>query len=166
MKLLKKIKELNNTKTKEFNSILNIKKNNKKNLLIDFVKNGNDKYIALFENKKLILSGKFNFYGIYQPTNKLWIWASSIPGVENRHLKNIITIRKSANLFEGYDDPIINFYYQLLTQDMLIIDSNEKLQYINMLLLYLSNDVFYFNPMNSTNNIQFITMSEVKEKYI
>lgn len=166
MKLLKKIKEVNNTKTKEFKNILNINNKNRKHLLIDFVKNGNNKYIALFENKKIILTGEFNFYGIYQPTNKLWIWASSIPGVENKHLKTIMKLRKSANLFEGYNDPIINFYYQLLTQDVILIDSNDKIQYINMLLLYLSNDIYYFNPTNLSNNIQFITISDLKEKYI
>lgn len=164
MKILDKIKESYNTKTNEFKKINKKLQNN--NLLIDFVKNGNNKYLALFENKKLLLSGNFNFYGIFQPSTNMWIWASSIPGVENKHIKNIIKIKKFSHLFEASTDPIINFYYQLLTQDMILIDNNDKLQYINMLLLYLSNDIYHFNPANSTHNIQFLTLTDIKEKYI
>jgi hypothetical protein len=40
------------------------------------------------------------------------------------------------------------------------------LSWINELILYLSNDTFYFNPTNSESNIQFITLNNIKEKYI
>ena len=37
---------------------------------------------------------------------------------------------------------------------------------INELLLYLTNDIFYFNPINSESNIQFLTLVNIKQKYI
>jgi hypothetical protein len=115
------------------------------------------------KDNKNILTGEYNFFGIYQPSTKLWIWASSIPGVSTEHIKNIRKIKQMEHIFESDDE--LNFYYQLLTQDVVLINDDKLLEKINELLLYLSNDLFYFNPENSEGNIQFITLSNIKEKY-
>ena len=75
-------------------------------------------------------------------------------------------LKNMNHLFESSDDKKMTFYYQILTQDVLQISNNDALDWINELLLYLSNDMFYFNPTNSDNNVQFITMSKIKEKYV
>ena len=59
----------------------------------------------------------------------------------------------------------MNFYYQLLTQDIIYISDNNLLTWINELLLYLSQDISYFNPVNSEGNIQFIGLSKIIEKF-
>ena len=152
-----------------------IKKKNKfiKNLLninndyiINFIKSNDNKLLGLYNNNnKLLLAGKYNFFGIYQQQTNLWVWASSIPGID-RHFINYITKLKSFNyLFETNNDDKSNFYYQLLTQDVILIKDETKLQWINELLLYLSDDLFYFNPRNSDLNIQFLTLINIKEKY-
>ena len=122
--------------------------------------------MGVFDNKKIIIAGDYNFYGIYQPYTKLWIWASSIPGVDKKHIKNIQKIKSSNYLFEEDTDSKISFYYQLLTQDVILITNEQMLEWINELLLYLSNDLYYFNPVNSDENIQFITLVNIKEKYV
>jgi hypothetical protein len=162
MKLLDKIKQLNEKKNKEITKLLS----SSKKYRIDFLKNGKKNQMGIYDNNKLVIKGDYNFYGIYQPYTNLWIWASSIPGVDKKHIKNIKKIKASDYLFEEDTDPKISFYYQLLTQDVILITNEQMISWINELLLYLSNDLFYFNPINSDQNIQFITLTNTKEKYI
>lgn len=162
MKILERINQVVKQKNKEITKILNPKKNYR----IDFFKTNKNKMLGVFDGNKLIVSGEYNFYGIYQPYTKLWIWASSIPGVNLNHIKNIKKLKTSDYLFESDDDPKLNFYYQLLTQDVLYITNDQMLDWINELILYLTDDLFYFNPINSAENIQFLTLVKIKEKYI
>ena len=161
MKLLDKIKQNNLDKTKIINKLLTSKKKYK----INFEKTGKEKLMGIYEDNKLIINGPYNFFGIYQPYTKLWVWASSIPGVNRKDIKNINDIKMSSHLFESDDDIKINFYYQLLTQDMLLITNEKMLEWINELLIYLSSAVYYFNPTNSDGNVQFLTLVKVKEKH-
>jgi len=161
MKLLDKIKQFNEKKNKEITKLLSPSKKYR----IDFLKNNKNK-MGIYDNNKLEIVGDYNFYGIYQPYTNLWIWASSIPGVDKKHIKNIEKIKAFDYLFEDDTNIKISFYYQLLTQDVILITNEKMISWINELLLYLSNDLFYFNPINSDQNIQFITISNIKEKYI
>lgn len=162
MKILEKINQIVEQKNKEITKILD----SKKKYRIDFFKTDKNKMLGIFDGKKMIVGGQYNFYGIYQPYTKLWIWASSIPGVNTSHIKNIRKLKKSDHLFESETDPKLNFYYQLLTQDVLYITDDQMLDWINELILYLSGDIFYFNPVNSDENIQFLTLVKIKEKYV
>lgn len=154
----KKILKYNNKQSNFFNKILNEKKNYK----IIFDKKNK---LCVQTDDKIILSGDYNFYGIYQENTKLWIWATSIPGVGTNHLKTIRKIRKNDHLFENSHNVKDNFYYQLLTQDVLLINNKQMLSWINELLLYLTNNIFYFNPINEDNNIQFLSLINMKEKF-
>ena len=80
--------------------------------------------------------------------------------------KNIKYIKSFSHLFEGNNDVKNNFYYQLLTQDVLLLPNENMIKWINELILYLSDDLYIFNPVNSESNVQFITLSKIKEKYI
>jgi hypothetical protein len=162
--ILKNIKTSNMNKMKEITKLLDIKKEYK----IYFFQSGNTKMIGFNDSKTKdkLLAGEYMFYGIYQPATKLWIWASSIPGVNKNVIKHIQKIKSFDYMFESSDDKIANFYYQLLTQDVVYISNKEMLQYIDELLLYLSNGIYYFNPSNSDGNIQFIILKNIKEKYI
>jgi hypothetical protein len=160
--ILAKIKNINNDKMENIKKIMDQKKKYK----IDFFKSGKNKMIGIFDNKKMILAGDYNFYGIFQPSTNLWIWASSIPGVDKNHIKNIQKIKSFSHLFDSDTDPKNNFYFQLLTQDVLYIQHEKMLEWINELILYLSDDIYYFNPINSDQNIQFLTLANIKEKYI
>ena len=162
MKIIEKVNQVVEQKNKEITKILDPKKKYR----IDFFKNGKNKMLGIFDGKKMVVGGEYNFYGIYQPYTKLWIWASSIPGVELKHIKNIKKLKTSDHLFESDSDPKINFYYQLLTQDVLYITDDHMLDWINNLILYLTGDLFYFNPVNSEENVQFLTITKIKEKYV
>ena len=155
----KKIIKYNKLQMNNINNILNIKKNYQ-------IKFNNLNKLCIYLDNKLILVGDYNFYGIYQNNTKLWIWASSIPGVQKNHIKNIKKIKKNDYLFENSNTVKNNFYYQLLTQDILLINNNKMLSWINELFIYLSNSIFYFNPVNSDNNMQFLSLINITEKYI
>ena len=157
----KKINDFISKKNKENSKLINIKKNYK----LDFLKRGKKNLLALFDDNKKVLVGEYNFYGIYQKSTKLWVWASSIPAIDKQFIQNINRIKKLNYLFEADNSKKINFYYQLLTQDVLLITNMEMLEWINDLIMYLSNDVIIFNPLNSEENIQFITLKNIKENY-
>ena len=55
-----------------------------------------------------------------QPNN-LWIWASSIPGINYPNITHIKKIKNLAHLFEGSNNKRILFYHQFLTQDVILI---------------------------------------------
>jgi hypothetical protein len=162
MNILEKIKKFVDTKNKEIIKILDPNKNYR----ISFFKRGKTKSLQILYNDKVIIAGDYNFYGIYQPKTNLWIWASSIHGVELRHINNIRKMKTFSHLFEASTDIKMNFYFQLLTQDVIYISDGHILDWINELILYLSKDIFFFNPVNSNQNVQFITLVNIKEKYL
>jgi len=109
---------------------------------------------------------KYIYLGIYQPDNQLWIWGSSIPGVNQKHIKIINDIKQKNYLFENNDDPDILFIYQLLTNDVILLPDKRKFELINKTLNFLSNSMIIFNPINETGNTQFIGLKSIIEEYI
>lgn len=161
MKILEKIKQNRIEREKEIFKILN----QKKDYILRF--NKDKTLLELYDDKnKKILASKYHFYGIYQSSTKLWIWASSIPDITKDTIKFINKLKLYDHLFESDSNIKSNFYYQLLNQDTILLKDEEKLSWINDLLIYLSNDIYYFNPSNSEGNIQFIGLSKIIEKYI
>ena len=154
----KKINKYHKEQTKNINKILNVKNNYN-------IKFNNNNYICLYQNNKLIIAGEYYFHGIYQTNTKLWIWSSSIPGVQLKYYDRVKEIKKNDFLFEGNKSEKEMFYFQFLTNDVLLITDNKMLNWINELLIYLNNDLFYFNPVHFENNIQFITLSNIVEQY-
>jgi hypothetical protein len=162
MSIINKIIKNKETKSKEIKKLLDPKKK----FTIDFDKKKvTDTQIKILDNKKVLLVGDYHFFGIYQTTTKLWIWASSIPGVSKSQIKYISSLKRFNYLFENNNSDKINFYYQLLTQDIVYIDNNQQLEWIIDLILYLSNDLWCFTPMIDIN-MQFITLSKINEKYM
>lgn len=161
MNILKKINEYNNKKIIEINKKLNIKKNY--NISFDKDKKQN---IIISEGNKKTLVGKYIFLGIYQPDNQLWIWASSIPGVNQKHIKFINNIKNKNYLFENDDDINILFIYQLLTNDVIQLPDIRKFELINKTLNYLSDSIILFNPVNQIGNTQFIGLQNIIEEYV
>ena len=90
MSIIKKINKYEKKNT-EFNKILNIKK---KNYIINFDRKKDQ--IILNDNEKKILIGNYIFFGIYQQDTQLWIWASSIPGINKKQVKIIDKIRNNS----------------------------------------------------------------------
>ena len=162
MDLLDKISKKNKEKKKLTTELLDLKKKYE----IDFIKVGKKNKLVLLDGKKQVLIGNYNFYGIFQKKTNLWIWASSIPGVDKDHIKNINKIKQLHYLFENDNHDLINFYYQLLTQDVIHITNNNLLNAIIELILYLTDDLMCFTPLNNESNMQFITISKINEKYI
>uniref|UniRef100_A0A6C0H846 Uncharacterized protein n=1 Tax=viral metagenome TaxID=1070528 RepID=A0A6C0H846_9ZZZZ len=155
----KQIKKYNKNKKKQIEQLINL--NNLYNI------NLNKNLMELYNNNKLIIKGEYNLHGIYQFKTNLWIWGTSIPDINKKFIKNINAIRSLNYIFEkNIDNYLYNFYYQFLTEDILLITDNKLLKLINELLLYLSNDLYYFNPINKKSYMQFITLKNIKEQYI
>jgi len=140
------------------------KKINTKKRYNDRINKKNNMIISEGRNK--ILVGKYIYLGIYQPDNQLWIWGSSIPGVNQKHIKIINDIKQKNYLFENNDDPDILFIYQLLTNDVILLPDKRKFELINKTLNFLSNSMIIFNPINETGNTQFIGLKSIIEEYI
>jgi len=160
MKIINKIKNNKNEKNKEINKILNIKKNYNINF---------EKEVAIItdEDNNKILTSEYIFFGIYQPSTKLWIWSSSIPGVNKKQIEFVNNIKNKSFIFENDNDKDILLYNQLLTNDVLNLnDSDDILEKINDVLLYLSNSLVILTPLNSLGNIQYIGLTKIKTKYV
>tara|TARA_B110000971_G_C19768256_1_gene389634 strand:- start:174 stop:659 length:486 start_codon:yes stop_codon:yes gene_type:complete len=158
--ILDKINSYNNIKNIEINKKLNIKKNY--NINFDKTK----KNIILTENNKKVLVGNYLFFGIYQRDTLLWVWASSIPGVNQSQIKMVNEIRSKSYLFENNDHPDAIFIYQLLTNDVVQFTDLKLFSIINKTLNFLSDSIIILNPINKTNNTQFIGISKIIEEYI
>ena len=156
--ILDKINKYNNKKNIEINKKLNIKKNYKINF-------DNHKIIITEDNKKII-AGNYIFFGIYQPDTKLWIWASSIPGVNQKQIKIINELKSKNYLFENNEDNESIFIYQLLTNDVVQINDLKLFKIINKTLNFLSDSIIILNPINKYNNTQFIGVNKIVEEYI
>jgi hypothetical protein len=151
-----------NNYTKKKNIEINKKLNIKKNYNINF----DNKKIIITENNKKIIVGNYIFFGIYQPDTKLWIWASSIPGVNQKQIKIINELKSKNYLFESNEDPESIFIYQLLTNDVVQINNFKLLSVINKTLNFLSDSIIILNPINKSDNTQFIGINKITEEYI
>jgi len=133
-----------------------------------FIKND----ILQFKNSqtdKIILECEYNFWGIIKPNNIL-IWANSIPLSFKKFQKNTINMLKKKSIFkEAYEKTNIKdlyFYFTILDNNMSLIPNDDYIEKINKMILYLNEDLFIFNPINSKNNIQLITIKKILKKYI
>jgi len=162
MNIIDKIISYNKLKTKTIDKILN----KKHKYIINFDIKNNNKLISFISNNKKIISGTYNIYGIYQKSTKLFLWATIIPNSSKTIIQKVDKIKSFNYLFEKLDDKKSVFYYQLLTQDTILIKDFQMLDWINQLLIYLSDDVYYFNPLNEDNDIEFITLQTIKEKFV
>ena len=156
--ILSKIKKYSDNKFNEMSKILN----KSKNYNIKF--NKPKKQIELLDGDNKIISSEYNFYGIIK-SNGLFLWAYMIPGVDKRIIDHIKKIKSSSYLFENSDNKTMILYHQVLTQDSIILNADE-IMLVNTLILYLSNDLYFLNPPNNSNNIQIVTLSNIIEKYI
>lgn len=158
MEILKKIDSNKKIKLKKMSKLMKSKKE-QYTVLFD------ENKIKILLNKEKIFSSNFKLYGIMQPNN-LWIWASSIPGINYPDTLHIKKIKNLAHLFEGSNNNRMLFYHQFLTQDVILITDPVQKEWINRLILYLDNSIYYLNPVNNKNNVQFITINKIFEKYI
>jgi hypothetical protein len=158
MEIINNINKNKNQKNKEISKILNIKNNYNIQFDKDII------IISDHENNKLLTS-EYIFFGIYQTVNKLWVWSSSIPGVNKKQIDIVNNIKNKSGVFENDDNKEILLYYQLLTNDVLNINDNKQLEKINDVLLYLSNSLVILKPLNSLGNIQYIGLTKIKTKY-
>ena len=126
-----------------------------------------DETIIFLNKQKKIIKAKYKFYGLIKDNQM--IWSSSVPLVKMK-IKNIVKdIRKKKDLF--YQDYVNTqnedsyFFYSVLDNDMTLINDNDMIEKINKLILYLSDDLFIFNPINSKQAIQLITLDKILEIY-
>jgi hypothetical protein len=157
MDILKKIKNYNKKKIKSFSKKINIKQT------YDYEINKNK--LLILNNKKKILLADFSFFGIIN-NNNFWIWATSIPGTNTKINSYIKKIKDMSYLFENNSNKQILFYHRLLTNDVVLINDNKQIEWINHLINYLHDSEYFINFPNSKNNIQFITINKINQLYV
>jgi len=160
MKLLEKIRRNSKTKFDEIKDKLSIKKN----YTIIFDKINNEPKLFIVEKKEIKIIGDFNFYGIYNKDTLLWTWSNIIPNVLLTQIKYIEELRSKAYIFEkNIEYSEINiFFYQFLINDSMVIPK-KYISLVSDLILYLTDDIYIFDPTNSLNNVQFIGLSKILE---
>lgn len=158
MDILKKIETNKIQKNKEICQLLDID--------IDYTISFDDNKIILLNNiNKKILVGTFIFFGIYQSNNKYWIWSNSIPGLNKKQIHMIKDIKNKSYIFENNNNKNIEFIYQFLNSDILLINDQSKLSLITDVLLYITDAKVIFTPLNKYGNIQYIGLVDIIEKY-
>jgi hypothetical protein len=163
MNLLKKISENSKKKFKEIKKKININKD----YTFDFTIVNKEQKILFLDNKEKKLLGDFHFYGIYNNENKLWTWANAIPNTSIDTVRYIEKLRLKSFVFEKMinNNQSILFFYQLLNNDSMIIPDEKYLGLVIDLLLYLTDDLYIFEPLNSIGNTQIIGLSKINELY-
>jgi len=160
MENIKKINKVFLKKKKNINKYIN----SDISYILKFDKNTNN-ILSLYNNSQRLLTFSYNFYGII--TNKEFIWATSIYGINNEEiLNNIKNLKGNQNKFKNKNDKTSNFYYNLLSNERIILHNDNEIELINKLLVYLNDDFYFINPKNSQNNLQIIGLHKIKEKYI
>tara|TARA_B110000879_G_scaffold4442_1_gene5900 strand:+ start:454 stop:930 length:477 start_codon:yes stop_codon:yes gene_type:complete len=155
-------KKINDNFTKKFNHISKYFNPNKK-YTIEFL---NEKYIIILYKNKKIMKASYNFYGIIKNNNM--IWNTSIPLIKEPFKKKVKKIRKNSDIF--YKDYINTqnetsyLYYSILDNDMTYIN-DDMIDNVNKMILYLTDDLFIFNPINNKNSIQLITIEKIIELF-
>jgi hypothetical protein len=164
MSIINKIKKLNKIKEKKIYNLLDKKK--KYQIRYHNMDNNMNKkkYVIIESNGIKQLVGSYTIYGIFIMSTKLWIWGSSLSNIDIMTIKKINKLKNFSYLFKIPKNKKELFYYQLLTQDTLYITDTECLKWINELLLYLSNGIYYFNPIN--DNMQFLILDKIKQQFI
>ena len=160
MNLLEKIKKNSKTKFDKIKKKLNIKKN----YTIIFDNINKEPKLFLIENKKIKLIGDFHFYGIYNKNTEIWTLSNVIPDVLLNQIKYIEEIRSKSFIFEKNKDSSKTnmFFYQFLVNNSMFIPK-KYISLIYDLILYLTDDIFIFEPPHSINNIQIIGLSKILE---
>jgi len=163
MNLLKKISENSKKKFKEIKKKININKD----YTFDFTIVNKEQKILFLDNKEKKLLGDFHFYGIYNNENKVWTWANAIPNTSIDTVRYIEKLRLKSFVFEKMinNNQSILFFYQLLNNDSMIIPDEKYLGLVIDLLLYLTDDLYIFEPLNSIGNTQIIGLSKINELY-
>ena len=97
------------------------------------------------------------------------VWANAIPLVYKQFKKNTLKIRKNKILEKEYikkNNSDMYFYSSILENDMNLLEDSKYIEYVKKLILYLSKDMFIIMPINSKNNLQLITISKIRKKYL
>ena len=160
MSLIKIIDKNYKKKQLDMKKILKSKKLN-----IKFFENN---ILQIFNNNKKIIEAEYNFWGIIKDNNIL-IWANAIPLVYKQFKKNTLKIKKNKSLEKEYiktNNSDMYFYSSILDNDMNLLEDSKYIEYIKKIILYLSKDMFIMTPINSKNNLQLITISKIRKKYI
>ena len=157
MDLLKKINNYNKKKIKTFSK--------KVNILDTYNYKINNKKLIILNQKKKILTADFSFFGIIN-NNNFWIWATSIPGTNSKITNSIKKLKDFSHLFENNKNKQMLFYHRFLTNDVILINNEKQIKWINYLINYLNNSEIFINFQNSKNNLQFITIDKLNQLYI
>ena len=82
-------------------------------------------------------------------------------------IKYVEKLRLKAYVFEKMinNSQSILFFYQLLNNDSMLIPDEKYLALIIDLLLYLTDDLYIFEPSNSIGNLQIIGLCKINELY-
>lgn len=163
MSLIEKISKYSKEQFIKISKQINLKKDYK----ISFKKINNNDELIINEDKKMIASCSYHFFGYYDKKTKIWHWANITPGISKSRIKYINELKAKAYLIEkNINSEIDLFFYQFLSNDYFKIVNDKQLALITDLLIWLSNDYHIFKPIDKNDNIEFIGLSKINQLYV
>ena len=160
--LVKKILLNSRSKLEKFKKILG---NPKKKYTINYTKKNNKLIVEVSIAKKIILSAECVLLGYYDAKSNLWLWGTQVVADKNLN-KTIKKIKSYDYLFEADDNPLSNFFYQVLTQDIIKIYDIKELVLINYLLLYLTDYLYYYDVKTKSGDFECIFFKKIIKYYV
>lgn len=121
--------------------------------------------LEFYKNDKIILKTKFNFHGIIDEKGNFH-WSNTLHGVDKRISMKTSKLRdKNKDLFTDSNDPDTILYYHLINNNQFNIGLDPKnIKKLNKLLMFISDDYYFINPIIPSGNIQLITLSKFNDK--
>lgn len=103
------------------------------------------------KNDKKILSAKYEILGSYDTQTCLFYWSKSMPLVDRELTKIVRSIKKR----------------KVIIEEMIIEKTYKDSEYLETILYYLNNNIFYIDPPNVDKFIEFcVGFSECKYVFI
>lgn len=123
--------------TKQFNELM---KNNK-DYIVKIVDNDDENILDVFNGKKKIFTATYEILGVYNTECRLFTWSKNMPLIDklltklSKKIKAMLPILKNIIINNEYSD----------------------VEYLERMMYYLSNGIFYIVPDNIPILLQFCT---------
>ncbi len=145
--------------------------NNKNNYEYVFTKNDDTQLIEVYLDDKFVLKAEYAILGLYNIQLSMWYWSWNIAFINKKlielptkKIKNFIDIINDN--YDKFDKVDVETLHYLISNDNFYI-SNNNIDKIIKLSLYLTNGIWYFpikqnnNDNDDSNQLQYILITKI-----
>ena len=138
---------------------------NKNNYEFTFSQNDNTQIVEVYLNDKFILKAEYVILGLYNIQLSVWYWCWNIAFVNKKSIELstdkiktfINTLEDNYDKFNKHDAEVIHY---LLSNDNFYI-SNDNINKIIKLSLYLTKSIWYFPIKQNSDLLQYVLITKI-----